>query len=123
LRRLRLRAVVALDDDEIDLRMRQPQRLGALIFVGAVAGERSGVIGEFAQHRAGTNAALHYFHVAAAHQRGAAIFFMGRRRRRHIGLVAFRIADVDLRNPIALGHGALRQKAAKITAAGRRSLR
>jgi hypothetical protein len=97
----------------------------ALIFVRVVAGERSGVVGEFAQHGAGPNATFDHFHLAAAHQGGAAILFVRRRRRRHVCLVAFRIADVDLRNPIALGHGVLRQNAAKnkITAAGRRSLR
>ena len=91
---------------QANIKVRQPQRLGALIFVRVVAGERSGVVGEFAQHGAGPNAAFDHFHLAAAHQRGAAILFMRRRRRRHIGLVAFRIADIDLRNPIALGHGA-----------------
>ena len=84
--------------------MFKAQRLGALIFFRAIAGERDRKIGKFAQHATAAATAFDHFHFAATHQRNTMIFFMRRGRRGHVGLVAFRIADIDLRNPIAFGH-------------------
>src|SRR5262245_25690482 len=103
-RPVRLHAVVALDDHEIANRMGKAQRLRALVFRGAVACERGGVVRKFAQHIARAAPAFHHLLRSAPHQRAAAVLVVGRRRCGHVGLVPFRIAHIDMRNPIALGH-------------------
>ena len=85
--------------------MRQPQHPRALIVLRAIAGERRCEVGKFTQHATAACPALDDFHLAAAHQRDAMIFLVRGRRRGHIGLVAFRIAHIDLQNPIACAMG------------------
>ena len=70
----------------------------------AVAGERGGVVRELAQHIAGAAAAFHHLPRSAAHQRTAAVFAVGLRGGRHVGLVALRIAHIEVRDPISLRH-------------------
>ena len=41
---------------------------------------------------------------SAEYQRAAAVFVVRRRGCGHVGLVSFRIAHIDVRNPITLGH-------------------
>jgi len=81
-----------------------PQRPRALVVLRTIAGERGGVIGKFAEHATAASAAFDDFHPAAAHQRLAVIFLVRGRGRGHVGFVTFRIAHIDLRNPIAFGH-------------------
>jgi hypothetical protein len=99
-----LDAVIALGNHEIALRMRQAQRFGPLVFGRAVAGERSGVVRKFAQNVAGTGAAFYHLAGPTPHQRPPSILVVGGRRGGHVGLVAFQISHIEVRNPVSLGH-------------------
>src|SRR5438477_7217970 len=105
--RLWLRAVIALDDDHVAGRMRRAQRDGTLIFRRAVAGERSRIILELEHDVARTDRAFGILELAAADQEFRAVFAQRLGIRHHIGLVAFGVADVDVRDPIGLRHGSL----------------
>src|SRR5262249_37410196 len=101
----RLRPVVALDDDEVASRMRQAQRPRPLVLGRAVAGERRGVVRKLAQHIARATPALDHLAVPTPYQDVAVVLAVRLRSGGHIGLVAFRVAHIEVRDPVTLGHG------------------
>src|SRR6266516_4453176 len=84
--------------------MALPQRHRPLIFGRPVAGERGRVILELDHDVAGAAVAFHRLGIAAAHQKPRAVFAERLGVRRHVGLVAVRIGDIDVRDPISLWH-------------------
>src|SRR5579862_9997894 len=99
---LELRAVVALDDDQIELRLAVTELFCRLIVRRAETGERRVVARKLQHHAASARPALGNFATSATHQEAAAETADRRRRRRHIGLVAFRIGYIHLHDPVAL---------------------
>src|SRR5690348_2122939 len=102
--RSRLRAVVALDDDDIGRRMRLPHLDVGLVFRRIVAGERGGVVGKLDHHVARARRALRTLEFARAHDIARAELLEDGRIGLRIGLVALVIAHVDAADPVALGH-------------------
>src|ERR1700754_2627228 len=96
-----LRAVIALDDDEIGNRMRLPDLDIGLVFRRIVAGERGCIVWKF-DHDV-TRSALPFdsSELTAAHDIARAEFLEDRRVCSRVGLVAFIIMNVDATDPVA----------------------
>src|SRR6185312_8593678 len=101
---LRLRAVVALDDDEIRHRMRLPYLDIRLVFRRIVAGERGGVVGKLDHHVARARRAFRVLELARAHDEAAAEFLEDGVVGERVGLVALVAVHVDAPDPVSLGH-------------------
>src|ERR1700693_5097066 len=98
----RLRAVVALDDDEIEFGLLVAQPFRRLVIRPAIAAERCLVAREFQHHGAATHGAFDDLAGAAAHQETAAELAERRHVGRHIGLVAFGVRHIAMRDPVTL---------------------
>src|SRR4051794_14869009 len=94
---LRLRAVIPLDDDHVPGRMRRAQRDGVLIFGRVVAGERGRIIRKLEHDITRACLAFGVLELPAAHEKLRTEFAQRLGIRRHIGLVAIRVADIDVR--------------------------
>src|SRR5947209_6889282 len=70
---LRLRAIIALDDHEIGLRLAKPQLARRVVFARTVACERAGKIGKLQHHETRPRLALDAFGLAAANQKPCAV--------------------------------------------------
>src|SRR5579862_698196 len=103
-RRLRLRAVIALDDENVGGRMRQPPLDVLLIFRRAVAGERGGIVGKFDDHVARTRGAFGRLELSGTDDELSAEFLEDRGVGRGVGLVAFFVFHIDTADPVTLGH-------------------
>src|SRR5436190_8704248 len=101
---LGLRAVVALDDDNIGGRVRLTYLDVCLVFGRVVAGECGRVVGKPDHHVARTWLAFGRLELAGANDETAGEFLEDRRVVVRIGLVALRVADIDASDPVAFGH-------------------
>src|SRR6478609_95020 len=110
--------VAAFDDEEIELRFSFAQRDCGLVVRRAIAVERRAIARKFEHDGPRTHLALRHLAAAAAHQTASAESPEWHHVGGHVGLVAFRIAHIDVRNPIALRHLDL-----PVTASRRRSRR
>src|SRR5271168_3184426 len=100
----RLRPVVAFDDDQLVLARLRAQFLRLLVLLRIVAGEGGGVVLEFDDDLAGAGDALDGLVVAATHEEATAEFGECDGVRPHVGLVRLGIGDVDVSDPVTLGH-------------------
>src|SRR5215472_17531632 len=73
-------------------------------FALAVAGERGRMVLELKHYVAAARLAFHRLECAAAHQKFRAIFAKHLREGDAVGLVPFRLNDIDAPNPISLRH-------------------
>src|SRR6202050_632959 len=101
---LRLRTVIALDDDEVDRAVWLPHLDVGLIFQRTIAGERRGVVGEFDHDVARTGGTFHTVEFAAANHVAAAECLEDRGVGRRIGLKTLFVVHIDPRDPITLRH-------------------
>src|SRR5690606_34468636 len=106
-RRLRLRAVIALDDDEVAFAVGATHRHQALIFRRIVAGERGVVVPELDDDVARARGAFLLFEMAGADQEPRAVFMKDRAVLGDILLVAVHVVNIDPRDPVCLGHPVL----------------
>jgi hypothetical protein len=93
---LRVRHIVVLGHGHCCL------RLG--IFGRAVAGERGRMVLELKHYVAAARLAFHRLECAAAHQKFRPVFAKHLREGDAVGLVPFRLNDIDTPNPISLRH-------------------
>ena len=98
----RLRPVVAFDHDDVDVHGAHAQRLRSGVFGRAVAGERGRMVLELKHYVAAARLAFHRLECAAAHQKFRAVFAKHLREGDAVGLVPFRLNDIDTPNPISL---------------------
>src|SRR5437764_2647797 len=101
---LGLRAVVALDHDDIAGRMRRAQLDRGLIFGRVVASKRGRIVLELEHDIARADLALGILELAAAHQEFRTVFAQGLGIRCDVVLIAVRIADIDVDDPVAFRH-------------------
>src|SRR6266851_1238067 len=101
---LRLRAVIAFDDDEVGVRMRLPDLDVFLVFRRAIAGQRRLVVGEFDHDVTRAAFAFDGGEFAGTHHEAPAEFLEDGRVGRRVSLVAFVIVNVDARNPESFCH-------------------
>src|SRR5262249_20787075 len=77
----------------------------ALAYSGrAVAGEGGRIVLELKHYVAAARLAFHCLECAAAHQKFRAVFAKHLREGDAVGLVPFRLNDIDASNPISLRH-------------------
>src|SRR5262249_26865713 len=100
----RLGPVVALDDKDVDVHGARAQCLRLGIFGRAVAGERGRMVLELKHYVAAARLAFHRLECAAAHQKSRAVFAKHLREGDAVGLVPFRLNNIDAPNPISLRH-------------------
>src|SRR3569833_1463164 len=101
---LRLRAVIALDEEEIDRRVRLPELDVYLVIRRVVAGERGRVVGEFDDHDARAGCAFRVLELACALHEARAELLEDAGIGGRIGLVALVAVHVDAAAPVALCH-------------------
>src|SRR5882762_2203676 len=101
---LRLWAVIALDNDDVGRAVRRTYRQQALVLGRAIAGERGGVVLELDHHVTRPKLPLDGLRRAGAHDEARTVFVEDLAVLLHIGVVALRIVDVDMRDPVTLGH-------------------
>src|SRR5262245_55570103 len=99
-----LRPVVAFDHNDVDVHGTRAQCLRLGIFGRAVAGERGRIVLELKHYVAAARLAFHRLECAAAHQKFLAVFAKHLREGDAVGLVPFRLKDIDAPNPISLRH-------------------
>ena len=96
---LRLRAVVAFNNDEVGDRVRLAHFDVGLVFGRTIAGDRGLIIGKFDRHVARTAPAFDAFELAGAHDKAAAIFAKDGGIGSGVRLVAFLIVHIDAPDP------------------------
>src|SRR5215472_18352243 len=99
-----LRAVVALDDDHVDGRDRQPDLHRGLVLGRAVAVERRLVRGKLEDDVARAARAFGVLEAPGANEKPPAELRDRRRVGGDVRLVRLGVADVDARDPVALRH-------------------
>src|SRR5215472_14706543 len=103
-RRSGLRAVVTLDDHEVDHRMRLPHLDVGLVFRRVVAGERGCIVRKFNDDVALAALTFGAFELAGTHDKACAELLEDRGVRQRIRLVTFVVVNVDARDPVSLRH-------------------
>src|SRR5664279_1395889 len=101
---LRLRTVVALDDDEFGDRMRLPYLDIRLVLRRAIAGQRRLVIGKFDHDISRSTFAFDSVELAATHDIASTELLEDGRIGGCVRFVAFLIVDVDATDPIPSCH-------------------
>src|SRR3954449_6525568 len=101
---LRLRPVIAFDDEEVALRMRRTDCNKPRIFGRIVAGERGLVVLEFQHHVSRARRTLLGDMPAAADQKPRTELIEHRAVLGDVFLVTLRVVNIDARDPVAFGH-------------------
>src|SRR5690242_12210164 len=103
----RLRALVTFDDDQVGCRDRRPQLDRFLVFGRFPAIDRRLVAGKLDYRIAASARPLDGFGAAGPHQEAGAELAQWPGVGRDVGLVPFRIGDVDAYDPVTLCHDLL----------------
>src|SRR6185437_4267826 len=106
-RRLRLQAVVTLDNHDIRGGMRLAQLHVRLIFRRIVASERGRIVLKLDDYVAGARVALDAFELAGAHDVTRSVFLEYRLIAHGVGLVALVAFHIDSPDPVTLRHAPL----------------
>src|SRR5579872_1310636 len=99
-----LRPFIAFDDDEVGGAGIGAQSHGGAIFRRIVAGERGFIVLEFDHDMAGAQTPLRLPALPRPDEKARAVFREGSGIGGSIGFVRLRIAHIDMRDPITLGH-------------------
>src|SRR5262245_12195212 len=103
---LRLWAVVAFDHQEFGGRIGLSHRDCPAVFGRPIAIERRLIARKLDHDMAAAIASLHRLERTGARQVASLVLAENIAEHRRIALVAFGIADIDMRDPVPFGHGA-----------------